>query len=45
MSKSVKNIIITVVIGTIVFVIGSLLSNGLNFKSTHEFITDFGFYQ
>jgi len=45
MSKSTKNIIITIIIGCIVFVIGKLLSGGFNFKSVNDFLIDFGFYQ
>lgn len=45
MTKSVKNIIGTIIIGSIVFVIGHLLSGGFNFKSVNEFLIDFGFYQ
>ncbi|EDP71857.1 putative two-component system sensor, no kinase domain [Flavobacteriales bacterium ALC-1] len=45
MRKSVKNIIVTIVIGTIVFVIGNLLSGGFDFKNVNEFLIDFGFYQ
>jgi len=45
MSKSVKQIILTIIIGGIVFVIGNLLSGGFNFKTVNEFLIDFGFYQ
>ena len=45
MSKSTKNIIITIIIGGVVFVIGNLLSGGFNFKSVNDFLVDFGFYQ
>ena len=45
MSKSVKNIIITFLIGCVVFVIGTLLSGGFDFKSTNAFLINFGFYQ
>jgi sensor histidine kinase YesM len=45
MSKSAKNIIITIIIGSIVFVIGNLLSGGFNFEGVNEFLIDFGFYQ
>ncbi|MCB0382392.1 MAG: histidine kinase, partial [Psychroserpens sp.] len=45
MTKSIKNIIITFIIGCIVFVIGNLFSGGFDFKSVNEFLIDFGFYQ
>ncbi|WP_431135070.1 histidine kinase [Psychroserpens mesophilus] len=45
MTKSAKNIIITFIIGSIVFVIGNLLSGGFDFNSVNEFLVDFGFYQ
>ncbi|WP_033961423.1 histidine kinase [Psychroserpens jangbogonensis] len=45
MSKSVKHIILTIIIGAVVFVIGNLLSGGFNFESVNEFLVDFGFYQ
>ncbi|MDU8886503.1 histidine kinase [Yeosuana sp. MJ-SS3] len=45
MSKSIKNIIITFVIGCMVFGIGSALSNGFNFENANEFLIDFIFYQ
>ena len=45
MSKSIKNIIIAFVIGCIVFVIGSALSNGFDFEGVNDFIIDFVFYQ
>ncbi len=45
MSKSVKNIIVIIIIGSIVFVIGNLLSGGFNFETINEFLINFGFYQ
>jgi len=45
MTKSVKNIILTFIIGCIIFVIGNFLYNGFDFKSANEFIIDFVFYQ
>ncbi len=45
MTKSVKSLVVTFFIGCIVFVIGSLVYNGLEFKSTNEFLIYFGFYQ
>ncbi|WP_407557863.1 histidine kinase [Winogradskyella sp. 4-2091] len=45
MKKSLKKILLTFIIGSVVFVIGHLLSGGFNFKSVNEFLIDFGFYQ
>ena len=45
MTKSVKNIILTIVIGCVVFIIGNLLSDGFNYKSINQLLIDFGFYQ
>jgi two-component system, LytTR family, sensor kinase len=45
MTKSYKNIIITFIIGCLVFLIGNLLSSGFNFKTINEFLIDFVFYQ
>jgi hypothetical protein len=45
MTKSVKNIIITFIIGCIIFVIGNLLSGGFDFNSASEALIDFTFYQ
>ncbi|KJD35054.1 histidine kinase [Tamlana sedimentorum] len=45
MTKSVKNILITFIIGCIVFVIGTVLSGGFKFDNTAENITNFAFYQ
>ncbi|MDA9343891.1 histidine kinase [Algibacter sp.] len=45
MTKSTKNIIITFIIGCIIFVIGNLLSGGFNFKNINQFLIDFTFYQ
>tara|TARA_R110000868_G_scaffold291085_5_gene551463 strand:- start:13193 stop:14539 length:1347 start_codon:yes stop_codon:yes gene_type:complete len=45
MTKSVKNIIITFIIGCAVFVIGNLLSDGFDYKNVNGFLTDFVFYQ
>nr|WP_321223048.1 histidine kinase [uncultured Psychroserpens sp.] len=45
MSKSAKNIIITFIIGCIVFLVGNLFSGGFNFKTVNDFLIDFGFYQ
>lgn len=45
MTKSIKNIIITIIIGCIIFVIGNLLSGGFDYKTVNAFLIDFGFYQ
>ena len=45
MTKSVKNIIITFLVGVIVFAIGNLIDGGFNFDNPNEFFTEFAFYQ
>ncbi|WP_298894513.1 2TM domain-containing protein [uncultured Psychroserpens sp.] len=45
MTKSIKNIILTFVIGCVVFVIGNVFSDGFDFKSVNDFLIEFGFYQ
>lgn len=45
MSKSVKNSIITFIIGCAVFVVGNLLSGGFDYKTANDFLIDFVFYQ
>ena len=45
MTDNTKNIIITFIIGCVVFVIGTLLSGSFNFGSSNEFLEDFLFYQ
>jgi hypothetical protein len=45
MRNSIKKIVITVVIGLVVFVIGNLLSDGFQFNSTKEFLIEMSFYQ
>ncbi|MCB4808883.1 histidine kinase [Tamlana sp. 62-3] len=45
MTKSVKNILITFIIGCVVFVIGTMLSGGFNFATVNEVIVHFTFYQ
>ncbi len=45
MIKSLKKIILTFLIGTAVYLIGNLLSNGFDYKKVSDFFTDFGFYQ
>ncbi|WP_340155645.1 histidine kinase, partial [uncultured Winogradskyella sp.] len=45
MNKSLKKIILTIAIGSAVFVIGHLFFGGFDFKSVNDFLIDFGFYQ
>lgn len=45
MTKSIKNIIITFLIGCAIFVVGNLLSGGFDFESIGELVTNFVFYQ
>ncbi|GGK20341.1 histidine kinase [Yeosuana aromativorans] len=45
MTKSVKNIIITFIIGCSVFIVGNLYSGGFHYKTVNEFLIDFVFYQ
>ena len=45
MTKAIKNILITFIIGCIIFIIGNFISEGLNFNSVNDFLIEFGFYQ
>lgn len=45
MRSTRKYIIITLIIGTIVFIIGNLLSGGFNFENGQELIVKFSIYQ
>lgn len=45
MSKSTKNIIITFIIGCVVYVIGSFLSDGFDYDNFNEFLIVFILYQ
>jgi len=45
MTKSIKNIILTFIIGCIIFVIGNFISGGFNYNSVNDFLIDFAFYQ
>jgi len=45
MSKSAKNIILTFIIGCVVYVIGSFLSDGFDYDDFNEFLTVFILYQ
>ncbi|WP_040278152.1 histidine kinase [Psychroserpens damuponensis] len=45
MSKSIKNIILTLIIGTAVWLVGNLISGGFDYSTVNDFLIDFGFYQ
>lgn len=45
MRKSIKDIIITFVIGCLVYIIGVFLSGGFDYDNFNEFFIDFSFYQ
>ena len=45
MKKSTQDIILTFIIGCLVFVIGNGIFGGFNFKSVNEFLFDFVLYQ
>ncbi|WP_243471305.1 histidine kinase [Winogradskyella sp. MH6] len=45
MSTSIKNILTTFFIGCIVFVIGSYMTTGFDFKNVNQFLIYFGIYQ
>ncbi|WP_298534582.1 2TM domain-containing protein [uncultured Algibacter sp.] len=45
MSKQLKNIILTIVIGFVVFIIGNVFENGFTFDSSQEFFEILAFYQ
>ncbi|WP_299334641.1 histidine kinase [uncultured Psychroserpens sp.] len=45
MTKFFKNIIVTFLIGCVIYVIGTALSTGFNYKSVNEFLINFAFYQ
>ena len=45
MNKNFKNIVLTFVIGCLVFVVGQYLSNGFSYDSVGQFVEDFIFYQ
>lgn len=45
MNKSIKNLILTFVIGCVVYVIGNFFSDGFDYNNVNEFLIDFGFYQ
>lgn len=45
MSKQLKNIILTIVIGCVVFIIGNIMEDGFKFEDSKEFFESFAFYQ
>lgn len=45
MPKVLKNLVITVILGCVVFVIGSAFFGGFEFESSRDFFISFGFYQ
>lgn len=45
MSKIVKNILISFIIGCVIFVIGNFISDGFDFDSVNDFLIEFAFYQ
>ncbi|GAA4239164.1 histidine kinase [Postechiella marina] len=45
MTKSVKHIFITLIIGCVIFVLSSFLTNGFSYNSISEFVIQFGFCQ
>ena len=45
MKKSLKKIFLTFGIGTVVYVVGNLISSGFQYQTINDFLIDFGFYQ
>ena len=45
MSKSIKNIFLTFIVGTLVWLIGNLLYEGFEYRDASHFFVEFGFYQ
>ena len=45
MSKSIRTIVLTFIIGCAVYVIGNVLSKGFDYETLNDFFVDFGFYQ
>ena len=45
MTKSVKNILVTFIIGCLIFLLGEYLSGGFDYDSVSEALIDFTFYQ
>ncbi|MFD2916230.1 histidine kinase [Psychroserpens luteus] len=45
MTKPIKNIILTISIGSVVWLVGNLISGGFDYKTVNDFLIDFSFYQ
>ncbi|MDO1501047.1 histidine kinase [Winogradskyella maritima] len=45
MTKSTKNIIVTIIIGVLVFIIANIFDGGFKFESTSDLLVELGFYQ
>ncbi len=45
MSKTVRDILVTIGIGIGVWIVGNALGNGFKFETFNDFLIDFGFYQ
>ncbi|MCB0436863.1 MAG: histidine kinase, partial [Mangrovimonas sp.] len=45
MGKHGKNILLTIVIGSVIFLIGNIFYNDFRFNSPQEFLYSFGMYQ
>ena len=45
MNRLMKNIVLTIGIGILVFLIGNALSRGFEFGSFNDFLVNFMFYQ
>jgi len=45
MSKPIKNIILTLIIGTVVWLVGNLIFGGFDYKTVNDFLIDFSVYQ
>jgi hypothetical protein len=45
MSKPIKNIILTLIIGTVVWLIGNLIFGGFDYKTVNDFLIDFSVNQ
>ena len=45
MTKPTKNIIVTFILGIVVYIIGNLMSDGFDYENNNAFLADFIFYQ
>ena len=45
MSKTVRDILVTIGIGIAVWLVGTILDGGFNYETVNEFLIQFGFYQ